>query len=239
MAVNTDKTLQHQLIYSVFVRNHTPEGTFRALERDLDRLSALGTDIVWLMPIHPVGEVGRKGTLGSPYAIRDYRGVNPKYGTVEDFRHLVDAIHVRGMKCIIDVVYNHTSPDSVLAQTHPEWFFRDEQGRLSRHVADWWDVVDLDYTHKELWRYQIDTLKMWAEIVDGFRCDVASSVPLDFWTAARQGGGGCPPRLHLAGGERTRCPCAGSAAAGCLLRHGYGVVPGLRHDLRLRYLAVV
>ena len=186
MAVNTDKTLQHQLIYSVFVRNHTPEGTFRALERDLDRLSALGTDIVWLMPIHPIGGEGRKGTLGSPYAIRDYRGINPEYGTVEDFRHLVDAIHVRGMKCIIDVVYNHTSPDSVLAQTHPEWFFRDEQGRPSRHVADWWDVVDLDYTHKELWRYQIDTLKMWAEIVDGFRCDVASSVPLDFWTAARQ-----------------------------------------------------
>ena len=84
MAVNTDKTLQHQLIYSVFVRNHTPEGTFRALERDLDRLSALGTDIVWLMPIHPIGEVGRKGTLGSPYAIRDYRGVNPDYGTVVD-----------------------------------------------------------------------------------------------------------------------------------------------------------
>lgn len=186
MAVNTDKTLQHQLIYSVFVRNHTPEGTFRALERHLDRLSALGTDIVWLMPIHPIGEVGRKGTLGSPYAIRDYRGVNPEYGSVEDFRHLVDAIHDRGMKCIIDVVYNHTSPDSVLAQTHPEWFFRDEQGRPSRHVADWWDVVDLDYTHKELWRYQIDTLKMWAEIVDGFRCDVASFVPLEFWQQARR-----------------------------------------------------
>ena len=185
MAVNTDKTLQHQLIYSVFVRNHTPEGTFRALERDLDRLSALGTDIVWLMPIHPIGGEGRKGTLGSPYAIRDYRGINPEYGTVEDFRHLVDAIHVRGMKCIIDVVYNHTSPDSVLAQTHPEWFFRDEQGRPSRHVADWWDVVDLDYTHKELWRYQIDTLKMWAEIVDGFRCDVASFVPVEFWLQAR------------------------------------------------------
>ena len=239
MAVNTDKTLQHQLIYSVFVRNHTPEGTFRALERDLDRLSALGTDIVWLMPIHPIGEVGRKGTLGSPYAIRDYRDVNLEYGTVEDFRHLVDAIHVRGMKCIIDVVYNHTSPDSVLAQTHPEWFFRDEQGRPSRHVADWWDVVDLDYTHKELWRYQIDTLKMWAEIVDGFRCDVASSVPLDFWCPGAAGSGSCPPRLHLAGGERTRRPCAGSAAAGCLLCHGYGAVPGLRHDLRLRHLAVV
>lgn len=186
MAQNTDKTLQHKLIYSVFVRNHTPEGTFRALEDDLDRLRALGTDIVWLMPIHPIGKEGRKGTLGSPYAISDYRAVNPAYGTEEDLRHLVDTIHQRGMQCIIDVVYNHTSPDSVLAQTHPEWFFHDEQGRPGRHVADWWDIVDLDYSHKALWRYQIDTLKKWAEIVDGFRCDVASSVPLDFWAQARQ-----------------------------------------------------
>lgn len=186
MAQNTDKTLQHKLIYSVFVRNHTPEGTFRALEEDLGRLRALGTDIVWLMPIHPIGKEGRKGTLGSPYAISDYRSVNPEYGTEQDLRHLVDAIHDRGMQCIIDVVYNHTSPDSVLAQTHPEWFFHDEQGRPGRHVADWWDIVDLDYSHKELWRYQIDTLKKWAEIVDGFRCDVASSVPLDFWVQARQ-----------------------------------------------------
>ncbi len=186
MAQTTNKSLQHQLIYSVFVRNHTPEGTFRALERDLDRLKDLGTDIVWLMPIHPIGKEGRKGTLGSPYAISDYRGVNPEYGTESDFRHLVDGIHQRGMKCIIDVVYNHTSPDSILAKIHPEWFFRDEEGNPSRHVADWWDVVDLDYRHKDLWRYQIDTLKMWAEIVDGFRCDVASSVPLDFWTQARQ-----------------------------------------------------
>ena len=186
MAQNTDKTLQHKLIYSVFVRNHTPEGTFRALEDDLDRLRALGTDIVWLMPIHPIGKEGRKGTLGSPYAISDYRAVNPEYGTEEDLRHLVDTIHQRGMQCIIDVVYNHTSPDSVLAQTHPEWFFHDEQGRPGRHVADWWDIVDLDYSHKALWRYQIDTLKKWAKIVDGFRCDVASSVPLDFWVQARQ-----------------------------------------------------
>ena len=119
MAENTDKSLLHQVIYSVFVRNHTKEGTFRGLESDLDRLRGLGADIIWLMPIHPIGVEGRKGTLGSPYAIRDYRGINPEYGTREDFVHLVDAIHDRGMKCIIDVVYNHTSPDSVLAQTHP------------------------------------------------------------------------------------------------------------------------
>ena len=96
MAENTNQNLLHQVIYSVFVRNHTKEGTFRALEDDLDRLHGLGADIIWLMPIHPIGTEGRKGTLGSPYAIQDYRGVNPEYGTREDFIHLVDAIHRRG-----------------------------------------------------------------------------------------------------------------------------------------------
>ena len=105
MAVNTDLSLRRQVIYSVFVRGHTKEGTFRALEGDLDRLKVLGADILWLMPIHPIGEEGRKGTMGSPYAIRDYRAVNPDMGTVDDLCHLVDAIHDRGMKCIIDVVY--------------------------------------------------------------------------------------------------------------------------------------
>lgn len=185
MADNTDLKLRHQVIYSVFVRGHTKEGTFRALEGDLDRLRALGADILWLMPIHPIGEVGRKGTMGSPYAIRDYRAVNPDMGTIDDLRHLVDAIHDRGMKCIIDVVYNHTSPDSVLAKTHPEFFLRDAAGKPARKVADWWDIVDLYYTNRDLWRYQIDTLKQWAAIVDGFRCDVASAVPVDFWRQAR------------------------------------------------------
>ena len=154
----TDQTLTHQVIYSVFVRCHTPEGTFHALERDLDRIRALGTDILWLMPIHPIGIEGRKGTLGSPYAIRDYRAVNPEYGTREDFLHLVEAIHARGMKCIIDVVYNHTSPDSVLAHDHPEFFLRDEQGRPTRKVADWWDIVDLDYSVPALWTLNISTV---------------------------------------------------------------------------------
>lgn len=101
MAVNTDLSLRRQVIYSVFVRGHTKEGTFRALEGDLDRLKVLGADILWLMPIHPIGEEGRKGTMGSPYAIRDYRAVNPDMGTVDDLCHLVDAIHDRGMKCIM------------------------------------------------------------------------------------------------------------------------------------------
>ena len=124
MARQTNTRLREKVIYSVFVRNHTKEGTFQALEGDLDRLAALGTDIIWLMPIHPIGEAGRKGTLGSPYAIRDFRGINPEYGTLGDFMHLVGEIHKRGMKCIIDVVYNHTSPDSILATGHPEFFLR-------------------------------------------------------------------------------------------------------------------
>lgn len=185
MAKNTNLELRGQLMYSVFVRNHTKEGTFRALEGDLDRIAALGTDIIWLMPIHPIGKVACKGELGSPYAISDYRAINPEYGTVDDLRHLVDAIHARGMKCIIDVVYNHTAPDSVLAAEHPEYFFCDAEGRPSRHVADWWDIVDLEYSHRSLWDYQIETLQMWARIVDGFRCDVASMVPVDFWCEAR------------------------------------------------------
>ena len=186
MAKNTKLDLRGQLMYSVFVRNHTKEGTFRALEGDLDRIAALGTDIIWLMPIHPIGKVERKGELGSPYAISDYRGINPEYGTKEDLIHLVQEIHNRGMKCIIDVVYNHTAPDSVLADIHPEYFFCDADGHPSRHVADWWDIVDLQYTDRGLWDYQIETLKMWAGIVDGFRCDVASMVPVDFWCEARE-----------------------------------------------------
>lgn len=186
MAANTDIRLQNQVIYSVYVRNHTPEGTFRAVIPDLDRIKALGTDIIWFMPIHPIGVQGKKGSLGCPYANRDYRTVNPAYGTMEDFKALVDEIHARGMKCMIDVVYNHTSPDSTLYAQHPEFFFHGKDGRPGNKIGDWADVIDLDYENRALWDYQIGSLKMWAEIVDGFRCDVASFVPLEFWEAARR-----------------------------------------------------
>ena len=109
MAKQTNIALRSDVIYSIYVRNHTEEGTFRAVIPDLDRIKALGTDIIWFLPIHPIGIKGKKGSLGCPYANRDYRTVNPEYGTMEDFRALVDEIHARGMKCIIDVVYNHTS----------------------------------------------------------------------------------------------------------------------------------
>jgi glycosidase len=185
MAVDTPKSYRNQVMYSVYVRNHTPEGTFQALRADLPRIRDLGVDIIWLMPIHPIGKKARKGTLGSPYAISDYRAVNPEYGTMEDFRALVEDIHGLGMKCIIDVVYNHTSPDSWLVENHPEWFYHKADGSFGNHVGDWSDIVDLDYTQTDLWDYQIETLKMWAGIVDGFRCDVAPMVPLRFWLKAR------------------------------------------------------
>ena len=186
MAATTDLKLQNQVIYSIYVRNHTPEGTFRAVIPDLDRIRALGTDIIWFMPIHPIGVKGKKGSLGCPYANRDYRPTNPEYGTMEDFRALVDEIHARGMKCMIDVVYNHTSPDSTLLAEHPEFFYRDANGNPGNKIGDWADVVDLDYRNRALWAYQIESLTMWAKIVDGFRCDVASFVPVEFWLAARQ-----------------------------------------------------
>lgn len=185
MAVDTDISLRSDIIYSVYVRAHTPEGTFRALMGDLDRIRALGTDVIWLMPIHPVGEKNKKGSLGCPYANRDYRAVNPAYGTMEDLRALVDAIHERGMRCIIDVVYNHTSPDAVLTEEHPEFYYRRPDGSFGGKTADWTDVIDLDYRCRALWDYQIESLTMWARIVDGFRCDVASLIPAEFWRQAR------------------------------------------------------
>ncbi|MEE1196467.1 MAG: alpha-amylase family glycosyl hydrolase [Lachnospiraceae bacterium] len=186
MASTTKTNLRNQVMYSVYVRNHTEEGTFKALEQDLDRIKALGADIIWLMPIHSVGEKAKKGTLGSPYAIRNYREVNPEFGTLEDLKSLVNAIHEKGMKCIIDVVYNHTSPDSWLVENHPEYFYRKPDGNMGNRVGDWSDIVDLDYNNMELWDYQIETLKMWAGTVDGFRCDVAPLIPIEFWMRARK-----------------------------------------------------
>lgn len=186
MAQNTNIDLRQKLMYCLFVRNHTPEGTFAAVERDLDRIRSLGTDIIWFMPIQPTGLLNRKGKDGSPYAIKDYRQVDPAQGTMEDFRHLTDEIHRRGMQCILDVVYNHTSPDSWLIEHHPDYFKRDSQGKTVTLVPEWSDIADLDYGREELWRYQIDTLKMWAQMVDGFRCDVAPRVPVEFWKQARR-----------------------------------------------------
>ena len=186
MAQCTDPRLRRSVIYELYVRSHTPQGTFRAVVPDLDRIAALGVDIIWLMPIHPIGVKNKKGSLGCPYANRDYRTVNPEYGTLEDFLFLVEEIHRRGMKCIIDVVYNHTSPDATLVTEHPEYFYTRADGTRGNKVGDWTDVVDLDYENRALWQYQIETLCYWAQFVDGFRCDVASTVPVEFWREARR-----------------------------------------------------
>jgi glycosidase len=186
VAKDTGVDLRGQVMYSCFVRNYSAEGTFKALEADLDRVKRLGVDIIWLLPVHPIGKKARIGTLGSPYAIADYRAINPEYGSREDFISLVDSIHRRDMKCVIDVVYNHTSPDSFLAQRHPEWFYHKKDGTFGNKAGEWPDVIDLDYTNKDLWDYQIETLRIWASIVDGFRCDVAPLIPLEFWLRARE-----------------------------------------------------
>lgn len=185
MAANTSIKLRNKIIYSIYVRNHTAEGTFKSIIPDLDRIKSLGTDIIWFMPIHPIGKENKKGSLGCPYSIYDYRKVNPDYGTLDDFKELADEIHNRGMKCMIDVVYNHTSVDSVLTEEHPQWFYHNENDEIIPRIADWSDVRDLDYGNSDLWDYQCETLKMWAKIVDGFRCDVASIVPVEFWKRAR------------------------------------------------------
>lgn len=187
MARDTNQELLNKVIYEVYVRNHSKDGNFIGLQKDLARIKSLGVDIIWLMPIHPIGQFQRKNGLGCPYSIQDYRKINPEYGTLEDFRNLVTSIHDHGMKIIIDIVFNHTSHDSWLLSHHQEWFFRAANGAISGKVEDWTDVVDLDYTHPELWTYQIDTLKFWAsQGVDGFRCDVAPLVPIQFWSEARR-----------------------------------------------------
>ena len=184
MARHTSKSLRNQVMYQVFVRNYSEEGTFEGVRRDLDRIQDLGVDIIYLMPIHPIGEAVRKGALGSPYAIKDYRAVNPEFGTMEDFLHLVADIHARGMKVIMDVVYNHTSPDSVLAKEHPEWFYHKPDGSFGNRCGEWADIIDLDFDQQDLWEYLADTMAMWAKHVDGFRCDVASLLPGEFWEHA-------------------------------------------------------
>lgn len=184
MAANTDKKIRNKIIYQIFTRNYK-DGTFLAVEEDLARIKALGVDIIYFLPIQPCGILHRKGTSGSPYAIKDYRAVSPELGTMEDFIRLTKEIHAAGMQVMLDVVYNHTSPDSWLLENHPEWFFRREDGSFGNRIGDWWDVIDLDYSNEGLWEYQIETLKMWAKYVDGFRCDVAPLVPLEFWKRAR------------------------------------------------------
>lgn len=179
---------KNAVIYQVNTRQFTPEGTFRAAEAHLPRLKALDVDILWLMPIHEIGVKNRKGSLGSPYAVKDYYSVNHEFGTLEDLRHFIQAAHSLGMYVILDWVANHTAWDSNLASEHPEWYARDWKGDFHPTPwCDWEDVIDLDYSQPGLREYMTGALKYWvAEVdVDGFRCDVAGFLPTEFWDNAR------------------------------------------------------
>jgi len=199
MARDTDTGLLGASIYQLFVRNYSIEGTFEAALPALDTAARLGFDVVYLTPVHPVGAVARKGAFGSPYAIADYRAIDPALGSEADFRRFIDVAHAKGLRLIIDVVYNHTSPDSVLIHEHPAWFWKGPKGKPAPRHAEWSDVVDLDYSHRDLWEYQIETLERWARFgVDGFRCDVASLVPVPFWLEARKRLAAIKPCLWLA-----------------------------------------
>ncbi len=184
----TNIALRNLVIYQVFVRNHTEEGTFKALINDLDRIRDLGVDVVYLLPIHPIGKKNRKGSLGSPYSIEDYNLINPELGTIDDFKLLIEEVHNRKMKIMLDEVFNHTSRDSRLLKEHPEYFYKNEKGEFANRVGEWWDVTDFDYTKdKGLWKELSDTLCYYTDLgVDGFRMDVASLVPIDFWLFARK-----------------------------------------------------
>ena len=182
LSIKTKKDLRNIFIYQVYTRNHNKSGTFKEFINDLDRIQDLGVDIIYLLPIHKIGQKRKKGQLGSPYSIQDYRSINPEYGTLEDFKLLIKEIHSRDMKLMIDVVYNHTSYDSVLLNEHPEYFYKNEIGEFSNRVGEWWDITDLDYTtSKGLKNELIDTLIYWSELgIDAFRWDVASVLPYDF-----------------------------------------------------------
>lgn len=184
---------RHAVIYEVNVRQYTPERTFAAFARSLPRLKRLGVDILWIMPVQPIGVKNRKGSLGSYYSIRDYTAINPEFGNEADFRRMVDAAHAQGMKVILDWVANHTAFDHRWVTAHPDWYVHRPDGTISNardnegHETDWTDVAELDYDQPAMRREMIHDMRWWLDRagVDGFRCDVAGGVPMDFWIQAR------------------------------------------------------
>ena len=189
---NYPEWAKNAVIYEVNVRQYTPEGTFNAFEANLPRLKELGVDILWFMPINPIGvkdrkfPEGSKTSLGSYYSVKDYKGINPEFGTEEDFKKLVAKAHEMGFKVIIDWVANHSSRDHDWITEHPDWYIKDSTGKILAPF-DWTDVAKLNYASKDMRAAMIDAMKYWVTKcdIDGFRCDVAGEVPLDFWEDAR------------------------------------------------------
>lgn len=186
MAKKTNINLRTYTFYQIFPRQHSKTHDFKGILNDLDRIQSMGVDVIYLTPIHPIGKKARKGSQGSPYSIVNYMEIHEELGTLEDFKELIDAIHARQMKVMMDIVFNHTSRDAIYVDTHPSWYFRNEKGELANRVGDWNDIADLDFKNQRVRDYLVDVLSYWANFVDGFRCDVAPLIPLDFWLNARK-----------------------------------------------------
>jgi glycosidase len=186
---NVPSWAKNATIYEVNLRQFSQEGTFARFQNDLPRLKKMGIDILWFMPIHPIGVKNRKGKQGSYYSVQDYKAVHPDHGSLEDFKNLVTAAHKLGMYVIIDWVANHSAFDNVwIEQGHLDWYTLDSAGQLQPPLGtDWWDVADLNYENKAMRTAMIDALKFWVREcdIDGYRCDVADWVPVDFWEEAR------------------------------------------------------
>ncbi|MBU4538147.1 MAG: alpha-glucosidase C-terminal domain-containing protein [Weeksellaceae bacterium] len=186
--IKNPEWVKNATLYELNVRQFSEEGSFKAVEKQIPRLKKMGIDIIWLMPVHPIGTVNRKGSLGSYYSVKDYLGINPEFGSEADFRNLVRAIHEHGMYVILDWVANHSSWDNALATEHPDWYARSRNGEFqSTPWRDYDDIIAFDYRKPELRRYMTEALKFWVREydIDGYRCDVASFVPVDFWENAR------------------------------------------------------
>ena len=175
----------HEVIYELFVRQFSPQGNFAGVTKDIPRLKELGVDILWLMPIHPIGEMNRKGTKGSPYSVKDYKAINPDFGTAADFKELIKAAHEAKMKVIIDWVANHTAWDNVWTTTNPD-YYKLVDGNFVPPMPDWEDVIQLNYDNPNMRTAMIDAMKYWVTEfdIDGFRCDYTYGVPADFWQTA-------------------------------------------------------
>ena len=195
--------LENSVVYEMNVRQYTPEGTFAAAQKELPRLAELGIDILWLMPIYPIGVEGRKGPLGSYYAVKNYCDVNPEFGTLADFDSFLAEAHRLGLRVVLDWVANHTSPDAVWESEKPaDWYERDAEGNTT-FTADWSDTANLNYENKDVWAGMAGAMRFWMERgIDGFRCDMACEVPLEFWQETISGLRADYPNLYmLAEGE--------------------------------------
>lgn len=184
--VFSNESLSDAVIYEVNIRQFTKEGTFKAFQEFLPQLKALGVDILWFMPIHPIGKKNRKGTLGSYYAISDYRGINPEFGTLDDFKSIVAAAHDLEMFVMLDWVAGHTAWDHAWITAHPEWYIKDESGNIIPPNPDWSDVAGLNFDNAEMLQALEDDMAYWVEEVDidGYRCDAAYNISIPFWKKA-------------------------------------------------------